>query len=75
MGHKVTRLAYIFSNNENAIRYANSSDFRASIKSINIYFYYIKQVVKEGKVKVSYISTNNMLANGLTKPLALKKFT
>ena len=43
-------------------------------KHIDIVYYYIRDLQKLEKINVSYVPTNDMKADGLTKPLAKQKF-
>jgi hypothetical protein len=55
--------------NESAIALAESSAYRARTKHINVRYHYIRQEVQEGRIELSYLPTEEMPADGLTKPL------
>ena len=38
-------------------------------KHVNVRYFFIKDRVEQGEVEVKYLSTNDMIADGLTKPL------
>jgi hypothetical protein len=38
-------------------------------KHVDIYYHYIKDQVKDGKIDLQYVPTAEMAADGLTKPL------
>ena len=44
------------------------------IKHINIKHYYIKKRVKDGEIKLFYISTSEIIVNDLMKPLLTPLF-
>jgi len=48
--------------------------FRARTKHIDIHYHYIRQQVANGTIKVEYIRTDDMIADGLTKPLLSEKY-
>lgn len=43
-------------------------------KHIEVYWHYIREEVTHGNIQLLYVSTNDMIADGLTKPLPLTKF-
>ena len=70
MNHEQLRATVIFGDNQGAIALAKNPQYHAWTKHIAIQHHYVREVVKAGKIKIEYIPTNKMLANGLTKPLA-----
>ena len=44
------------------------------IKHINVIYYFVRNKVKEGAVRLKYILTDQMIADGLIKSLKLSKF-
>jgi hypothetical protein len=45
------------------------------MKHITIRYYYLCDQVIKGHIELFYVPTNEMVANGLTKPLTLTKHT
>jgi hypothetical protein len=46
-------------------------------KHINICYYFIQDLAEKGKINIEYIPTDEMIADGMTKPLqyvAFKRF-
>ena len=43
-------------------------------KYIDIYYYYTRDLAKQGRIRLKYISINNMIADGFTKLLKKKLF-
>ena len=39
-------------------------------KYIDIYYYFIRDLAEKGELRVDYIPTEDMVADGITKPLA-----
>ena len=44
------------------------------MKHLALDYHFVRQFVQAGKLNVSYISTKDQLADGLTKPLARLRF-
>lgn len=64
----------IYANNQEAISLANNLIFQKCSKHINIRYCYTRDLIKQGKIKLVYQNTHNIIANGLTKPLGPIKF-
>lgn len=60
--------------NQSAIALAKNPHLRERSKHIDVYYYYIRDLVEKGMLKIKYISTSEMPADGLTKPLARVAF-
>lgn len=56
-------------NNQNAIALANNLVLHAKSKHIDIQHHYIKDKVQTRRINLTYIPTETMVANSLTKPL------
>ena len=67
--------AVIYEDNQSAIAIAKNPQFHGRTKHIAIKYYYIREQVNDGTVSVKYCSTENMLADMLTKPLASIHFS
>ena len=44
------------------------------IKYINIQYYYVRETIINNNIKLKYMSIDNMVVDGLTKPLFVNKF-
>jgi hypothetical protein len=55
--------------NESAISMAKNNVYRPRTKHIDVRYHYIRQEVHEGRIKLSYLPSEEMPADGLTKPL------
>jgi hypothetical protein len=65
-------LGYLFKlygNNEPSIQLVNAKGHHKRMKHVNVYYYYIKDHVKEGYLSLQHVRTHDMAADGLTKPL------
>ena len=60
--------------NQGSIALAENPEFHRRTKQIEIKWHWIREVVELGKIKIKFISTKEMVADRLTKPLAAKPF-
>lgn len=60
--------------NQESIALAHNSVYHAQTKYIDIEYHYIHNEVAAGQINLQYISTNEMIADGLTKALTHAKF-
>ena len=60
--------------NQGAIALVSNSEYHAWIKYIDIQWHFVREQVEANAVTLWYISTAEMVADGLTKPLARIKF-
>ena len=67
MTNKDTRTLY--SDNQSAIALTKDHQFHARTKHIDIRFHFIRWVISEGKLKLIYCPTEDMIADTLTKAL------
>ena len=63
----------LFSDNQSAIVLAKDHQYHACTKHINIHFHFICWVVDNGKIRLIFCPTNDMVADTLTKVLPLPK--
>jgi hypothetical protein len=67
----------IYADNQGAIKLATNPVFQKRTKHIAVKFHYTRDLIKQGDVELSYKPTDQMIADGLTKPLGpilFKKF-
>ncbi|KAH4198231.1 hypothetical protein HBH69_193290 [Parastagonospora nodorum] len=60
--------SYFFKFASSTICYKSKGYYKC-IKHINIYYYYIKDAIKNSKIKLTHILTAEIAVNSLTKPL------
>ena len=60
--------------NQGAIALAKDNKFHSRTKHIDLRYHFIREAVQDNKISVSYIPTNENIADVLTKPLAKSKF-
>lgn len=66
-------VADLYSDNKSAIDLAHNPILHGRTKHIGIRHHFIRDVVQNGYVKVKHVSTENMVADFLTKPLTKVK--
>ena len=64
----------VFYDNQGAIALAKNPELYSRIKHIDIRYHFLRESVSEAVITLSYVPTNDMVADGLTKPLAKPKF-
>jgi hypothetical protein len=63
----------LFSDNQSAIALSKDHQYHACTKHINIRFHFIRWIVEQGSIWLIYCSTNDMIADTLTKALPSAK--
>lgn len=63
----------IFGDNLGLIKLAENPVFHHKSKHIDIKHHYVREVIKNGKVKIQHISTTDMIADVMTKGLPKQK--
>ena len=64
----------IFCDNRGCVKLSENPVFHDRSKHIDIKYYYIRDIIQKGVVKLQYISTDEQVAYIFTKPLARVKF-
>ena len=59
----------ILCDNQSCIKKTNNPMFHDKSKQIEIRYFYIRDMVQKGDIKLQYVSTNEKVVNVLTKPL------
>jgi hypothetical protein len=68
------RATLILCNNQSCIKMTSNLVFHNRLKHIEIRYHYIRDMVQRGALKLQYISTDEQVADVLTKPLSRVKF-
>jgi hypothetical protein len=63
----------LFSDNQSAIALTKEHQYHARTKHINVRFHFIRWIVEEGKLRIIYCPTEDMVADVLTKALPSAK--
>ena len=60
--------------NQNVIKLANNPFNHARTKHISIQFHYVRELMKNGYVRITYVNIKNMMTDDFTKTLPPEKF-
>ena len=63
----------LFSDNQSAIALAKDHQYHACTKHIDVHFHFIRWVIDDGKLRLIFCPTNDMVADSLTKALPSPK--
>ena len=63
----------LFSDNQAAIALAHDHQYHSRTKHINMRYHFIRWVIEKGSLRLIYCSTNDMVADTLTKALPSTK--
>jgi len=63
----------LFSDNQSAIALAKEHQYHARTKHIDVRYHFIRWVIEEGKIRIIYCPTAEMVADSLTKALPSPK--
>jgi hypothetical protein len=63
----------LFSDNQSAIALSKDHQYHACTKHIDIQFHFIRWIIEQGSIWLIYCSTNDMIADTLTKALPSAK--
>jgi hypothetical protein len=64
----------ILCDNQSCIKMTENPVFHENSKHIEIRYHYIRDMVQRGAIKLQYVSTDEHVANVLTKPLSHVNF-
>jgi ATP sulfurylase len=64
----------ILCDNQSYIKMTENHVFHDRSKHIEIRYHYIRDMVQRGAIKIQYVSTDEQVADVLTKPLSRVKF-
>lgn len=64
----------IMSDSQSSIAYTKDSKFHSKAKHIDIKYHFVKDLVAQGEVNVKYITTQDMIADPLTKAVSRSLF-
>ena len=62
-------------NNQGSLALAKDNKFHSRTKHINLHYHFIREAVENRKIEVTYIPTEDNIANIFTKSLAKPKFS
>lgn len=74
LGNTEPKAVVIYSDNQGAIALAKNPANHQRTKHIDIQQHFVREKVAEGKIAMQFVPTGEMVADGLTKPLAKDAF-
>ena len=74
LGHKQEKIS-LFYDSQSALHIARNLAFHPKTKHISVQYHFFQEVVEEGTVNMQNIYTKDNLANTLTKPINIDKFS
>ena len=60
--------------NQGTIALAQNPEYHARTKHIDVQYHFIRECIEMGQIRLRYCSTEDMVADALTKPLARDRF-
>ena len=69
IGYPTTGPTTIFADNKSAIALANNPIYHGRSKHVDIQYHYTREKINDNTVQLLYLSTIEMMTDGLTKPL------
>ena len=74
VSEKATEPLTIYTDSQSAIAIAHNPKYHGRAKHIDIKFHFVRDKITDGKIELSYVSTEDMTADIFTKGLAILKF-
>ena len=72
--HEINDFVDLRTDNQNAIKLINNFLNHARTKHILIQFHYVRKLMKNNFVQITYVNIKNMIANNLTKIFSFENF-
>ena len=69
IGYNVDDQNVIYCDNQGAIALANNPEHHARTKHIDIQYHFVRNCVEDGRTRLEYCPTEDMVADGFTKGL------
>ena len=74
IGHKQEGSTTIMSDNSSAIKLSKNPIMHGKSKYIDMRFHFLRDVVKDGVIKLEFCGTKDQIPDVMTKPLKLEHF-
>ena len=75
LGHNQSKCTSILCDNSSTIKLSKNPVMHGRIKHIDVRFHFLRDLIKDGVVKLDHCSSKDQLADIMTKPLSLEIFT
>ena len=72
--HKIDDSVDLHVDNQNVVKLANNFLNHARTKHISIQFHYVRELMKNDYVRITYVNIKNMMIDDFTKTLSSEKF-
>jgi hypothetical protein len=72
-GHDVKDQNIIYCDNQSAIALAHNPEHHARTKHVDIQYHFVRNCVEDGRTRLEYCPTEDMVADGLTKALGSER--
>ena len=72
LGHETEGPADLRADNKSAIALSDNPEFHRRVKHIELRYHWIRENIASKDIELTYVSTDVMAADGLTKPLAVE---
>ena len=69
-----SQIVQMFGDNQGAIALTKNPHITKQSKHIDVCYYFIRDLAKRERLEITYILTDRIVANGITKPLARVAF-
>ena len=69
IGYNASNQNVIYCDNQGAIALANNPEHHARTKHIDIQYHFVRNCVEDGRTRLEYCPTEDMVADGFTKGL------
>jgi len=69
LGYTAPQPTTLYVDNSSSIALAENNIYRARTKHIDVQYHYVRQEIRRDHIRLEYLPTGQMLADGLTKPL------
>ena len=73
LGYKITTPSTLFIDNQSALSVAKNPEHHGRMKHLDLHFYWLRNEVEKGSIKVAHLCTDEMPANIMTKSLGQVK--
>lgn len=64
----------MYADNQSAIRLVKNPEFHKKSKHIDVRYHYVREQYSEGNFMLEYVSSEDQLADIITKPIPRKQF-
>ena len=74
LGQKQEEAVTVFCDSSSAIKLSKNPVIHGRTKHIDVHFHFLRELTKDGSVELVHCSSEDQLADVMTKPLKLEQF-